>query len=127
MRELNEEMGTDVLAALTAAEKAELAALNPKIAQLEAARTSLTTARLEIETRKNTLEAQLETNLARRKAELEAALGALNLPQREQVGGGGRGYSTQLTQERRCHTHSRLRSGTWLSGGAHLQLEVAPR
>ena len=68
-----------------AAEKEELASLNPKIASLKATQAEATTARLEVETRKNTLEATLDTNLAKRKAELEAAMGALNLPEREQV------------------------------------------
>lgn len=63
--ELREELAQDVLAALTEAEKAELASLNPRIAKLKVTQAEATTARLEVETRKNTLEAQLDTNLVR--------------------------------------------------------------
>ncbi|KAG0461233.1 hypothetical protein HPP92_021530 [Vanilla planifolia] len=68
------EMGTDLVDQLTPKEKDLLSRLNPEITELKEKLLACKTSRIEIETRKEELEANLSTNLVRRQQELEAII-----------------------------------------------------
>ncbi|KAK1265174.1 Structural maintenance of chromosomes protein 3 [Acorus gramineus] len=68
------EMGTDLIDQLTPEEKELLSRLNPEITELKEKQQACKTNRVEIETRKEELEANLSSNLVRQQEELEAVI-----------------------------------------------------
>lgn len=68
------EMGTDLIDTLTPEERGLLSRLNPVITKLKEKLAACSANRMETETRKAELEANLSTNLVRRKQELEATI-----------------------------------------------------
>ncbi|KAJ6311032.1 hypothetical protein OIU76_015704 [Salix suchowensis] len=72
------EMGTELIDHLTPEEKYELSQLNPEIKDLKEKLITCRTDRIETETRKAELEANLTTNLKRRKQELEVIISSVD-------------------------------------------------
>ncbi|XP_043703030.1 structural maintenance of chromosomes protein 3 [Telopea speciosissima] len=71
------EMGTDLIDHLTAEEKNLLSKLNPEITELKEKIIACKAERVEIETRKSELDANLKTNLERRQQELQAIISSV--------------------------------------------------
>ena len=67
LKEAQEELKTDVMAALTPAEVTELHGLNPVLDTLRQKQATASQARIEAETIKGQLEESLATNLVKRK------------------------------------------------------------
>ncbi|XP_010473108.1 PREDICTED: structural maintenance of chromosomes protein 3 [Camelina sativa] len=72
------EMGTELVDHLTPEEREQLSRLNPEIKDLKEKNIAYTTDRIERETRKAELEANLATNLKRRRNELEATIASID-------------------------------------------------
>ncbi|XP_042497840.1 structural maintenance of chromosomes protein 3 [Macadamia integrifolia] len=71
------EMGTDLIDHLTAEEKDLLSRLNPEITELKEKVIACKAERMEIETRKSELDANLKTNLERRQQELQSIISSM--------------------------------------------------
>ncbi|EOA26480.1 hypothetical protein CARUB_v10022528mg [Capsella rubella] len=72
------EMGTELVDHLTPEEREQLSRLNPEIKNLKEKQFAYTTDRIERETRKAELEANLATNLKRRINELQASIASID-------------------------------------------------
>ncbi|KAJ4957827.1 hypothetical protein NE237_024938 [Protea cynaroides] len=71
------EMGTDLIDHLTPKEKDLLSRLNPEITDLKEKLIACKAERIEVETRKSELDANLKTNLGRRQQELQAIISSV--------------------------------------------------